>query len=244
MNNCLFKGRDEGGEIYVWENNGHRWLTFDDHYCQTKISTDSPDILLEPYLKEIKKVLYLFGLQNRKEVKILVGGLGGGSILHFFNTNHPNWKVTVVEKRPKVIDIAYKYFCIKQKLNTCRIKNDDIFNHVHQSCDQYDLIIIDLDVQSVCQYIELIDISPCRLKTNGVFIINTACFDHNSAEQILATTTQLHNGQSFAYPIINTQNMIITVWENMKIGPKIKHNVILQCHHPCYGTIVQSIPSG
>lgn len=75
--------------------------------------------------------------------KILVLGLGGGSIINVFNKFYPLAAITAVEIDQKMIDVGRKYL----NLNNARhlkIIVKDAFEEIYNIKDKYDLIFIDL----------------------------------------------------------------------------------------------------
>jgi spermidine synthase len=74
--------------------------------------------------------------------KILLAGLGGGSMVHFTNYYFPQIQMDVVEIDPDVIKIAKTYFSLKEKSGT-KIYNEDIYKFLKNTNLKYDLIFMD-----------------------------------------------------------------------------------------------------
>ncbi len=75
--------------------------------------------------------------------KILMVGLGGGSITRYINTFMPNVDITNVELDRDVIRLAKKYFYIKEANNFKIIESDGRI-YLKQNMDtKYDLVILD-----------------------------------------------------------------------------------------------------
>ncbi len=80
---------------------------------------------------------------------ILILGMGGGSIVSLLrNKYNIATPITAVEKDPVVIDLAGKYFNIAQ-YQDLKIVKGDAYNFVCTSPDKFDLVIVDLFVDSV-----------------------------------------------------------------------------------------------
>lgn len=87
-------------------------------------------------------------IQNHKFNNALLLGMGAGSIIQLLrNKYNINATITAIEKDSVVIDLASKYFNI-DKHSHLKIVNDDAYDFVSKTNEQYDLIIIDLFVDS------------------------------------------------------------------------------------------------
>ncbi len=93
-----------------------------------------------------------FGLSKvnfSQEARILVLGLGGGSVLKILKEKYRHkGKITAVEIDPIVIQIADEEFGIKQDENLS-ILCIDALEYIHQCEQMYDLILIDVFVDDV-----------------------------------------------------------------------------------------------
>lgn len=118
----------------------------------------------EKYLLDSEKANYSYGslqkafefsfqqidFQNFKPNKILMLGLGAGSILESLPNYLKNtyYSIDAVEIDPLVIELGYKYFDI-QRFNNLNIFIMDAKDFIMQSVDSYDFVIIDLFVDLV-----------------------------------------------------------------------------------------------
>lgn len=88
-------------------------------------------------------------INNYSFRNILVLGMGAGSVISLLRNKYRiEAPITAIEKDGVVIDLAKKYFNINnfQNLN---IVHDDAFQFVAKSQNKYDLIIIDLSIESI-----------------------------------------------------------------------------------------------
>ena len=110
----------------------------------------------------------------RNVSSVLVLGLGGGSVIFSLRKKLKyKGKITAVEFDKKIIEIARDEFSILQ-FSDLVIKNADAFEFVRQAREKYDLIIIDLfiDTQVQPQFysIDFIE-NVCQLMPPGSFLI-------------------------------------------------------------------------
>ncbi len=105
-------------------------------------------LLWEKGIKEITKpacrlALRQGGLRNYEIEKVLLLGLGGGSIIPLLNRYFPKAKITAVEIDPLMVAIGRKYFDLGKYTNLT-IKICDAFSFVGKDKGEYDLILVDL----------------------------------------------------------------------------------------------------
>lgn len=81
-------------------------------------------------------------LINKEHKNTLLIGLGGGGMVHFLNYYFPKVKIDAVEIDSSIIEIAQKYFKLKQNSST-KIINEDAINFISSSQNSYDVIYMD-----------------------------------------------------------------------------------------------------
>jgi spermidine synthase len=82
---------------------------------------------------------YLF---RPKQEKVLIVGLGGGSMIHFLKRYDPQVKVDVVEIDPAVVKIADKFFGLRSGGNI-NVITKDAFEHFKNTDARYDVVYMD-----------------------------------------------------------------------------------------------------
>lgn len=120
------------GEIKVIESLGKRTL-------YTNNLEQSGGTITGMWDKSISKIKN----QISKTKNCLVLGLGGGTVVELLNKYRPTLKITAVEFDPAMIEIAQKYFDIKNSPNL-EIIHADAIKWVKKAKNKYDLIIFDL----------------------------------------------------------------------------------------------------
>ena len=102
----LYRVRDQHGEIRVAERGLIRFLFFDQGTQQSATLRGHPYALILHYAQAMSMVLLFHPAPKR----VLVIGLGGGSLVNFLFTLFPNTQIDVIELRPDVVDVAHTYF--------------------------------------------------------------------------------------------------------------------------------------
>jgi len=150
---------------------------------ESKVNLDKPHELLVPYTR------YMFGsyLLRPKPEKVLIVGLGGGSMVHFLKHYDPKVKVDVVEIDPAVVAIANKYFAVRSAENV-NIITKDAFDYLKNTDARYDVIYMDAflkpaadtDKTGVPLHLKTIqfykDIQK-KLKADGLVVFNIHAHD-------------------------------------------------------------------
>lgn len=137
----IYSTRDEHGPIEVVEiKQKLRSLHFGNKTQQASMFLYNPVLLMHKYTQAM-----LTSLGWRSPDKVLVLGVGGGSIPKFLLHYYPSIEIDAVELRPEVVRIASEYFSLYEdkRLSIHHGLAQDFLNSTsHES--NYDLILVDL----------------------------------------------------------------------------------------------------
>ncbi|QLQ31144.1 MAG: methyltransferase domain-containing protein [Candidatus Thiothrix singaporensis] len=183
----LYDNADEFGPITVTDDGQCRILSFaanDEQSCCLKAA---PHVLQFEYTQAMLLVL-LFQQPRR----VLVLGLGGGSLVSALHHCVPGVRITAVELRQSVIDLAYRYFQMPRgKRVQVVCGNADAYVCAEQAHKQ-DVVFADLyhscgvdDVQLKADFI-----ARCAaiLKQDGWLVLN--CWNEHREDAILRKALQ------------------------------------------------------
>ena len=140
----LARERSAYNDIYVIRKGDYRELWFKgkdgDYFLQSRVDIGRQKQLALIYSNMMMASL-LFCPNPRR---LLMVGLGGGSVTNFLSKWFPGLKIDVVEIDQKVIEISKKYFFL-QESNRYRIFQEDgrVFIKNRKGQNQYDWIILD-----------------------------------------------------------------------------------------------------
>lgn len=119
---------------------------------------------------------------------ILILGMGGGSIVSLLRNKYGvTAPITAIEKDPVVIDLAARYFHIAE-YNDLKIVKADAYDFVCASPDKYDLVIVDLFVDST---VPPVFASPGFLSHLRRIASDTSCVIYNKMTEDLAHKREL-----------------------------------------------------
>ncbi len=130
--------------LFVVEDNGLRCLTFRRAIAterQTCLRTDQPDYLVFPYTRMMLGSL----LVKPDPKRVLVIGLGGGTLPMALRQMFPDIDIDVVEIDPAVTRVAEKFFHFKRdaKLNVSEEDGRVFVKKAIRAGTKYDIIMLD-----------------------------------------------------------------------------------------------------
>lgn len=105
---------------------------------ESMVDLDEPKHLLIDYTRYMF-TSYFF---RPRQARVLIVGLGGGSMVHFLKHHDPKLKVDVVEIDPVIVELADKYFKVKTG-GAVKIHTKDAFDYLKNTKEKYDVIYMD-----------------------------------------------------------------------------------------------------
>ncbi len=127
--------------IDISEESGVRYLHFGSDWVQGAMRLRKPDALELEYTREM-----MAGLLLRPApwpARVLLIGLGAGSLVKFVHRYLPAARTTVVEIAPEVHGVARQYFRLPDEDERLRVVIGDGAAFVEQDDSQWDLIAVD-----------------------------------------------------------------------------------------------------
>lgn len=149
----IHKARDEFGMIEVIENRTLRKLHFDSPVEQSCIFRNAPMTLNFEYQQKIVALVneHFQEINQPQGYRILMLGMGGGTMAHHLYHALPDVQVTIVELRQIVIDVAYRFFQLPDVPEIESVQADAIVyvaelaqQCLQDSAHQFDCIMVDI----------------------------------------------------------------------------------------------------
>jgi len=195
--------------IFVYDNKQYRWLTFDNEFIQTIINKQKPYL---PMLKYLPHQCVNLSLAENKHDSVLLLGAGGGAHLHYLAQYAPNCSIELVEINPVIVDIAQRYFGIKQKINL-----SDAYNYIKHSI-KHDHILIDIFINKfIPEHILLSDfLYKCHEKSNKVISINLVSVNQKQTFNVLQVIRSFFYNRTLCLIVNKQSNIIIHIYKESK----------------------------
>lgn len=215
----IYQHHDDEGILEVVEKNGTRSLHFGSSNRQSSLSLSDPETLQLPYARAMM-AWHLF----KDDVKdALLIGLGGGSLARFLLHHFPQCRLTAVEYRESVVDIAHSHFGLPVDSRLNVIVGDGgafVRQHTENDAGRYDLMIIDaFDVDGLAGSVNSIaffDACKSLLKPEGILGINLWETQKAITESCFLWLGRAFNDRVLRLPVRNRGNIIGLVF-NRKI---------------------------
>mgnify|MGYP002153693154 CR=1 FL=1 len=167
----IYSIKDEFGLIEVVEEDEYRSLHFGTKGKQSELYKSIPHA---PSLDYIEAMLCgIIFKQNPASVFFL--GLGGGSLPYIIHHHYPTCELTVFEIRPKIYEVAKKYFNfpVSEKIN---VRFGNGCSYLEKTEKLYDIIFIDgydhHGLSTAFQKAELGRMIGKQIRSGGMAIIN------------------------------------------------------------------------
>ena len=190
--------------IYVYENNLYRWLCFDNDYVQTIINRYQ---IYKPILKYLPALCLNLNLPANLNItsKVVMLGGGGGAIAHYINHYHKNSSLLMVEHESLIIDLAKRYFNIKQN-----IIKADAFEFIKKQ-DHISNLFIDIFInQAIPATIkQLTFLKQCKLTTSNCVSLNLVSINKHEVLKTLKLIREVFSKQTLCLYIKNKSNLIV-----------------------------------
>lgn len=202
----------DDGVIEVVDTGATRSMHFGTFPRQSCMSLETPHTLELSYTEAMMAALLL----NPQPEKVLVIGLGGGSLLKFLLHHFPDCQIDVVEYRSDVIRVAHQYFDVPEDDPRVSIQLGDGYLYAQQRCYQdnveYDMVLVDAyDHAGMAASVGVpafFDACAGLLSLNGVMSINLWGSNRPMFKMMMERINQSFKGQSMILPVEDKGNII------------------------------------
>ena len=194
--------------VEIFDRENFRYLYFNTKFLQSKMALDTPHLLLLPYTRYM--MLSLMFLSDPK--RILLIGLGAGSLVRYLSTMLPDCRIDAVDHSQEIIDLARGYFKLPETDNvTVHCRDGVRFLENRNDGEAYDIILLDaFDELGIADVIYNRDFfTTCR---NHLTESGTLCSNlwSGSAPELIRVTRELAEcfAGNLTCPVPNRGNVI------------------------------------
>ena len=181
----IHRSRDAYGVLEIVDHADTRSLHFGTPHLQSRMRRGNPVELMVDYTRYMLAALLFL---DDKPGRILLLGLGGGSLAKFLLLHYPHCRIQVVEARATVIELAHSYFHLPQDPRLqIHIGDAGLFLKEHPRLS-YDLILIDIfDAWGPAETLANDDFfCACRAVLSETGIAGVNLWYHSKADQVSA----------------------------------------------------------
>ena len=216
--------RDEFGLLQVVDTPQMRSLYFDSPVEQSRLYFHAPMSLSFEYQQVIEAQI-LQRHQQKPVQRVLMLGMGGGSIASHLNALQPEMQIHIVELRQAVIDIAYDFFHLPQEPEV-EVMQEDALIYIEEALSEYDVIIVDVfddsGLPGPFTANEFQQNLLNNLKANGLVLFNLWAHQDThtkqQTDQIISYWQKQQENQTIpskiqlnTYPIQSSENIILSI---------------------------------
>lgn len=187
--NTLQTLADDFGELLIIDDGDYRTLAFGAGDTQSMMLKSTPHLLQYDYTQAMLLVL-LFCQPKR----VLLLGLGGGSLMTTLHHHIPGIQITAVELRARVIEVAYRYFRLPRGKKMQVVQQDAAEFISEPLPKKVDVIFTDLyhrdGVDATQLQTEFIADCAQQLKTQGGWLVLNCWVEHRDNPALMTALTE------------------------------------------------------
>jgi spermidine synthase len=206
----IYQTWDENGPIEIIDTHGIRALHFGTEARQSALDLADPDRLELPYLRAMLIGLVFVPTPGR----ILLLGLGGGSLARFLVRHYPEARIEVVELRAAMVEVARRHFGlpVEPNLNIQIADGGESIMQRASAQDSYDLILIDIfDEQGLAPSLmesEVFKALSLILNPRGVVAVNLWSSHVETFRTVMRRLKQHFPAGALSLPVLGRGNVI------------------------------------
>lgn len=205
------------GRPYVVDDGEWRYLHFDRRLIQSAMRLASPNTLEVRYTQKMM-VFLLFQPRPRRVVLI---GLGGGSLVKFCHTRLPATHLVVLESNPDVIALR-DIFKVPPDGPHLQILAEDGAHYLATADHGIDVILVDaFDKDGFAPSLasrEFLETAHAKLAGSGVLVVNLAG-DEERYAGLLATIAEVFDDQVLVLPVREDDNRLLLAFRDSRLEP-------------------------
>lgn len=214
----IHQSRDALGPLEVVDNGYQRSLHFGSEPKQSTMDLDDPLRLALSYTRAMLSAL-LFDAAPRR---ILLLGLGGGSLAKFLLHHFPACRIDAVEYREGVYQLARAYFHLPDdpRLSLHFADAADFIRQADTDLSGYDLLLLDTFTadgiaQGTCG-LSFFEACRTRLAADGVLAANLWSADSIKLDDVISDLNDAFDGRLLRLPVDGKANVIALVTQQGK----------------------------
>jgi spermidine synthase len=208
---------DSYGKPYVIDDGEWRYLHFDQRLVQSAMRIEAPNALDVRYTQKMMSFL-LFQPRPRR---IVLVGLGGGSLVKFCHYRLPAAQLVVLENNPDVISLR-DVFWVPPDGPMLQVLEADGAEYLAAAAKGIDVLLVDaFDKSGFAPSLagpEFFEQAKAKLAGSGVLVINLAGDEERYAD-LIATAMQVFDHQVVVLPVPQDDNQVLLAFRDATFEP-------------------------
>lgn len=200
--------------LYTSKSLFHPYLEIAEEHGTLVLNTENGNYSFGNLHRVFEEVFRCEKIQQADFKKILLLGLGGGSIIQLLRNDFTlAAPITAVEIDPEIVHIASEWFGL-HRYPDITIEITDASNYIHTTPEKFDLIVtdlyIDLEVPDSCQSSSFLTQLTQVLSQNGKLIYNKVVTGSKQRKEFTKILTCLNElGKTRHYTILDANKVIV-----------------------------------
>lgn len=202
---------------FVIDDGERRYLHFDGRLVQSVMSLAAPNALEVRYTQKMMSFLLFHGKPRR----ILLIGLGGGSLVKFCHCRLPATHMTVLENNPDVIALR-DAFGVPSDGTHLQVLESDGAEYLAQAEKGIDVLLVDaFDRAGFAPSLanrEFFEQAYAKLTGSGILVVNLAG-DEQTYAGLIALAMEVFDNQVIVFPVREDDNHVLLAFRNPAFEP-------------------------
>lgn len=202
---------------YVMDDGERRFLHFNERLTQSAMRLAAPNDLDLRYTQKMMSFL-LFCSRPRR---LLLIGLGGGSLVKFCHYRLPATHMTVLENNPDVIALR-DVFLVPPDGPNLKVQEADGAEHLEQTEKGIDVLLVDaFDSTGFAPSLanrEFFERARSKLTGSGMLVVNLAG-DAQSYAGLIGVVMQVFDDQVIVFPVREDHNYVLLAFRDPMFEP-------------------------
>lgn len=222
----VHQSQSDDGLIEVVDSGDIRSLHFGTFPRQSCMAMQTPYALELTYTEAMMAAL----LFNANPKRILIVGLGGGSLVKYCLHHFPNCQIDVVEYRQDVVKVAHSYFQVPEHDGRLTIHIGDgacfVQDQFYKDEVGYDMLLVDaydhIGMAASVGIQSFFDACAALLTFGGVMSINLWGTNRPLFKQSMARINESFEGKSLTLPVEDKGNVICIATQQLVTQANLK----------------------
>jgi spermidine synthase len=202
---------------FVIDDGERRYLHFDGRLIQSAMSLAAPNALDVRYTQKMMSFL----LFQPKPRRIVLIGLGGGSLVKFCHCRLPATQMTVLENNPDVIALRDAFLVPPDGANL-RVEGGDGAEFLARAEKGIDVLLVDaFDRTGFAPSLatrDFVEQAHAKLAGSGVLVINLAG-DEQAYAGLVGSIMQVFDNQVIVFPVREDDSHVLLAFRNPAFEP-------------------------